>query len=113
MPTQSISSLKLSSKAEKAAKQVLREHPDVQLTSGRRDLKEQADAMAVNVAKASKMLKHEAQQAHEGKITVLIGWMFGRVAPSILGHGEIASFVLGFMGVLGGVILTTLALRTP
>jgi hypothetical protein len=59
------------------------------------------------------MLKHEAHQAHEGKITVLIGWMFGLVASGIFGHGKTASFPLGFMGLLGGVILTTLALRTP
>jgi hypothetical protein len=113
MATQSISSLNLSSKAEKAAKQLPQEHPDVRFTSGRRDLKEQAHAMAANVAKASKMLKHEAHKAHEGKITALIGWRFGLMASGIFGHGKTASFALGCMRSLGGVILTTLALRTP
>ncbi len=59
------------------------------------------------------MLKYEAHQAHEGKITVLIGWMFGLVAPGVFGHGETARVAPGFIGLLGGVILTTLALRTP
>jgi len=58
MATQSISALKLSSKAEKAAKQVLQEHPDIQFTSGRRDLKEQAHAMAANVAKKRDWIKN-------------------------------------------------------
>jgi hypothetical protein len=47
-----------------------------------------------------------------GPITVLIGWMFGLVALGIFGHGEIASYALGLMGILGGVLLTTMALRT-
>jgi hypothetical protein len=45
-------------------------------------------------------------------LTVLIGWMFGVVALGIFGHGEIASYALGLMGIVGGVILTTLAVRT-
>jgi hypothetical protein len=37
--------------------------------------------------------------------------MIGVVALGISGHGEIASYALGLMGIVGGVILTTLALR--
>jgi hypothetical protein len=47
----SIESLKLSPKAEKAAKQLLKEYPDIVFTSGRRDLAGQAHAMAGNVVK--------------------------------------------------------------
>ena len=47
-----------------------------------------------------------------GPITMLIVWVFGVVALGIFGHGEIASYALGLMGIVGGVILTTLALRT-
>ena len=47
-----------------------------------------------------------------GPITVLIVWMSGVVALGISGRGDIASYTLGLMGVVGGVILTTLALRT-
>jgi hypothetical protein len=47
-----------------------------------------------------------------GPITVLIGWMFCVVALGIFGHGEIASCALGLMGIVGGVILTALALRS-
>ena len=47
-----------------------------------------------------------------GPITVLIVWMFGVVALGIFGHGEIAIYALGLVGIVGGVILTTLALRT-
>jgi hypothetical protein len=47
----SIESLKLSPKAEKAAKQLLKEYPDIVFTSGRRDLAGQAHAMAGNVMK--------------------------------------------------------------
>lgn len=56
MPTQNISSLKLSSKAKKAAEALLKKHPDVQFISGRRDLKEQAEAMASNVVKNRKWI---------------------------------------------------------
>jgi len=47
-----------------------------------------------------------------GPITVLIGWMFGLVALGIFGHGEIASCALGLVAIVGGGILTALALRT-
>ena len=47
-----------------------------------------------------------------GPITVLIVWMFGVVALGIFGHGEIASYALGLTGIVGGVILTTMAVRT-
>jgi hypothetical protein len=47
-----------------------------------------------------------------GPITVLIGWMFGVVALGIFGDGQIASYALGLMGIVGGVILAALALRT-
>jgi len=49
--TQNIESLKLSPKAEKAAKLLLKEYPDIVFTSGRRDLAGQAHAMAGNVVK--------------------------------------------------------------
>jgi hypothetical protein len=45
----SIESLKLSPKARKAAEILLKKHPDIVFTSGRRDLAEQAQAMAGNV----------------------------------------------------------------
>jgi hypothetical protein len=47
-----------------------------------------------------------------GPITMLIAWMFGIVALGIFGHGEMASYAVGLMGIIGGVILVTLALRT-
>lgn len=47
-----------------------------------------------------------------GPAAVLIGWMIGVVALGIFGHGEIASYAVGLMGIVGGVILTTLALGT-
>jgi hypothetical protein len=46
-----------------------------------------------------------------GPITVLIAWMFGVVALGIFGHGKIASYTVALMGIVGAVILTTLALR--
>ena len=49
--SRSIASLKLSPKAEKAAKLLLKEYPDIVFTSGRRDLAGQAHAMAGNVVK--------------------------------------------------------------
>lgn len=49
--TQDVASLKLSPKARKAAEQLLREFPDIVFTSGRRDLTQQAHAMASNVVK--------------------------------------------------------------
>lgn len=51
MGTQNIASLKLSGTAKKAAEELLKAHPEVTFTSGRRDMKEQADAMASNVIK--------------------------------------------------------------
>jgi len=51
MKTQNIASLNLSTTAKKAAEALLKAHPEVEFTSGRRDLKEQADAMASNVVK--------------------------------------------------------------
>lgn len=57
MATQNISSLKLSSKAKKAAETLLEKHPEVEFTSGRRDLKEQASAMAGNVTKNRNWIK--------------------------------------------------------
>lgn len=47
----SIESLKLSPKAKKAAELLLKQHPDIVFTSGRRDLAGQAHAMAGNVVK--------------------------------------------------------------
>jgi hypothetical protein len=49
MGTQNIASLTLSATAKKAAEKLLEEYPDIELTSGRRDLAEQASAMAANV----------------------------------------------------------------
>ena len=49
MGTQNIASLKLSTTAKKAAEKLLEEFPDIEFTSGRRDLAEQASAMAANV----------------------------------------------------------------
>ena len=43
----------------------------------------------------------------DGRQHKFFGGMLG-----IFGHGEIASYALGLVGILGGVILTTLALRT-
>jgi hypothetical protein len=47
--TQDIASLKLSPKARKGAEQLLKQYPDIVFTSGRRDLAQQANAMAGNV----------------------------------------------------------------
>lgn len=47
--TQDISSLGLSSTAKKAAEALLKQYPDLEFTSGSRDLAEQARAMAGNV----------------------------------------------------------------
>src|SRR5262245_29959293 len=47
--TQNIDSLKLSPKARKAAEILLKQHPEVVFTSGRRDLAQQASAMAGNI----------------------------------------------------------------
>jgi hypothetical protein len=58
MATQNISSLKLSSTAKKAAEALLEEYPDIEFTSGRRDLSDQADAMAGNVVKKRDYIKN-------------------------------------------------------
>jgi hypothetical protein len=47
--TQNISSLNLSATAKKAAETLLAKYPSIQFTSGRRDLEDQARAMAGNV----------------------------------------------------------------
>jgi hypothetical protein len=47
--TQKIDSLRLSPKAKKGAEILLKKHPDIVFTSGRRDLAEQARAMAGNI----------------------------------------------------------------
>ena len=57
MGTRNIASLKLSSKARKAAEALLEKHPEVEFTSGLRDLKGQADAMASNVVKNRNWIK--------------------------------------------------------
>jgi len=46
-----------------------------------------------------------------GPITALIVWMFGVVVLGVFGHGEIASYALGLMGIVGAIIFATLALR--
>jgi hypothetical protein len=58
MGTQNISSLNLSPTAKKAAEELLKKHPDVVFTSGRRDLAEQAQAMAGNVVKTRDYIKN-------------------------------------------------------
>jgi len=55
--TQNIDSLKLSSTAKRAAQQLLEKHPEVIFTSGRRDLKKQASAMAGNVVRTRNYIK--------------------------------------------------------
>jgi hypothetical protein len=57
MGTQNISSLDLSPKAKKAAEALLKEYPDIMFTSGRRDLADQARAMAGNVVKKRDWIK--------------------------------------------------------
>jgi len=54
---QSISSLGLSSTAKKAAEELQKAYPDIEFTSGKRDLSEQADAMAGNVVKTRDYIK--------------------------------------------------------
>jgi len=66
--TQNIDSLKLSPKARKAAEILLKQHPDVVFTSGRRDLAQQASAMAGNIVLKRDYIKNtysknEASQA--------------------------------------------------
>ncbi|HVY17967.1 MAG TPA: hypothetical protein VHB27_22300 [Rhodopila sp.] len=68
MPTQNIGSLDLSPKAKKAAEELLKKFPDIQFTSGRRGLKDQARAMSQNVVKNRKWIeqtytKSKASQA--------------------------------------------------
>jgi hypothetical protein len=47
-----------------------------------------------------------------GPITVLIAWMFVVAALGIFGHGEIAAYAMGLMGIGGAAILITLAVRS-
>jgi hypothetical protein len=47
-----------------------------------------------------------------GPITVLIAWMIVVAALGIFGHGEIADYAMGLMGIAGVAILATLAVRT-
>src|SRR5262245_22855627 len=54
----SISSLGLSSTAKKAAEELLKAHPDIEFTSVKRDLEEQASAMAGNVVKTRDYIKN-------------------------------------------------------
>jgi hypothetical protein len=58
MATQNIAALKLSGKAKKAAEMLLEQFPDIVFTSGRRDLKDQARAMAGNVVKKRDWIKN-------------------------------------------------------
>jgi hypothetical protein len=47
-----------------------------------------------------------------GPVTVLIAWMFVVTALGIFGHGDIADYAMGLIGIAGGAILTTMAVRT-
>ncbi|MGD0866544.1 MAG: hypothetical protein ABSA49_13410 [Rhizomicrobium sp.] len=47
-----------------------------------------------------------------GPITALIAWMFVVAALGIFGHGEIADYAMWLIGIAGGAILITLAVRT-
>lgn len=57
MGTKNISSLILSSTAKKAAEALLKKYPNIEFTSGRRDLKDQAQAMAGNVVSKRDWIK--------------------------------------------------------
>src|SRR5689334_15050853 len=57
MGTQNISSLQLAPTAKKAAEALLKEFPDIVFTSGRRDLTDQARAMAGNVVSKRDWIK--------------------------------------------------------
>ena len=54
----STSSLGLSATAKKAADELLKTYPDLKITSGKRDLSEQANAMAGNVVKTRDYIKN-------------------------------------------------------
>ena len=56
MPTQNIGSLGLSAKAKKAAEELLKQFPDIEFTSGKRELSDQARAMSQNVVKNRKWI---------------------------------------------------------
>ena len=56
--SRSIESLNLSPKAKKAAEQLQKEFPEIMFTSGRRDLAQQAHAMAGNVVKKRDWIKN-------------------------------------------------------
>ena len=47
-----------------------------------------------------------------GPITVLIAWMFVVAALGIFSHGESADYAMAIIGIVGVVILITLAVRT-
>jgi hypothetical protein len=57
MGTQNLSSLNLSSTAKKAAESLLKKYPDTVFTGGRRDLADQARAMASNVVSKRDWIK--------------------------------------------------------
>jgi hypothetical protein len=57
MATQNIGSLGLSAKAKKAAEELLKQFPDIEFTSGKRDLGDQARAMSQNVVKNRKWIE--------------------------------------------------------
>lgn len=57
MATNNISTLGLSAKAKKGAEALLKAHPEVTFTSGKRDLADQASAMAGNVTKNRKWIE--------------------------------------------------------
>jgi hypothetical protein len=54
----SVSSLGLSATAKKAADELLKAYPDLEIISGKRDLSEQANAMAGNVVKTRDYIKN-------------------------------------------------------
>ena len=67
MATLNIASLKLSGSAKKGAKALLAKHPEVQFTSGLRNVKEQARAMAGNVVKNRKWIKQTYSSSKASK----------------------------------------------
>ena len=67
MATQNISSLKLSSKAKKGAEELLKLYPELEFTSGLRDLDEQASAMAGNVVSKRDWIKNTYESSDASK----------------------------------------------
>jgi hypothetical protein len=47
-----------------------------------------------------------------GPITVLIAWMFVVAALGIFGHGDIAAYAMGLLGITGAAIFVALAGRS-